>query len=173
MLRNATSPSRILTLALLSTPVAGCSVTPTIDPSGPVPLVRGPISAFTPLVGVPGTTPQCRQPAGAPLDAGATAVALVYPPPSARQVTVTLDERGAPTRYVDVRGDLSELDGATSDRTTIALYLDREYAVLSNRAGAERPSVLEVPLEEALSATTLGNPDEMIREVLNSCAHGL
>ena len=31
----------------------------TYDASGPVPLVRGPMSAFTPLVDVPATVPRC------------------------------------------------------------------------------------------------------------------
>lgn len=172
MHRNITSRARLLAPGVFCALAAACSVTPAYDASGPVPLLRGPISAFTPLVGVAATAPRCHQPAGAPFDAGSRAVALVYPPPAARQVTVTLDESDVPTRYVDVRGDLSESDETTSDRTTIALYLDREYAVLSNRAGAERPEVLEVPLDEALSASTLGNPTGMIREVLDSCARG-
>lgn len=172
MHKKTTPQAHRLLPGLVCALVAACSVTPTYDASGPVPLVRGPMSAFTPLVDVPATVPRCSQPDSAPLDAGSRAVALVYPPPAARQVTVTVDESGMPTRYIDVRGDLSESDEVTSDRTTIALYLDREYAVLSNRAGAERPEVLEVPLEEAISASILGNPTGMIREVLDSCALG-
>jgi hypothetical protein len=149
--------------------LAACSVTPVLDPAGPVPLVRGDAASFTPLVAESSVAPSCQQPSDAPLDPGSRALALVYPDPAARQVTVTVDRAGVPTRYLDVRGDLVESDSQVADRTTIALYLDRGYAVLSNREGAAQPDVLEVPLADVLTSPRLGNPDSAIQHVLATC----
>ena len=82
---------------------------------------------------------------------------------------MTVDRAGVPTRYLDVRGDLVESDSQVADRTTIALYLDRGYAVLSNREGAAQPDVLEVPLADVLTSPRLGNPDSAIQHVLATC----
>lgn len=149
--------------------LAACSVTPTLDPAGPVPLVRGDAASFTPLVAVSSEAPSCIQPSDAPLDAGSRAMALVYPDHVARQVTVTVDRAGVPTRYLDVRGDLVESDDHVADRTTIALYLDRGYAVLSNREGTAQPEIVEVPLDDALASPRLGNPDSVIQQVVATC----
>lgn len=96
-------------------------------------------------------------------------MALIFPPPLDRQVTVTVDDEGVPFRYVDVRGDLSTKVERSGDRTTIGLYLDEGYAVLSNRVGAGTPEMLEVPLEEVFTSPRLGNPRETMRRVLDSC----
>lgn len=150
--------------------VAACSVTSSPNPSGPVPLARGAASSFTPLVTASSAVPSCVQPSDAPLDPGSRAVAFLYPGPADRQVTVTVDSTGVPTRYVDVRGDLSESDHPVADRTTIGLYLEQGYAVLSNREGAGPPDMLEVPLDDVLSSPRLGNPNEVMQDVLATCA---
>ena len=149
--------------------LAACSVTPVLDPAGPVPLARGDAASFMPLVAVSSSAPRCTQPSDAPLDEGSRALALLYPDPAARQVTVTVDRTGDPTRYLDVRGDLVESDDHVADRTTIALYLDRGYAVLSNREGAAQPDIVEVPLDDVLASPRLGNPDAAIQQVLATC----
>ena len=43
------------------------------------------------------------------------------------------------------------------------------YAVLSNRQATEVPTMLEVPLDEVLTSSNLGNPTAMIREVFETC----
>ena len=149
--------------------VSGCTVTPAYRPNGPVPLTRGSIDTFVALV--PGSVgqPRCVIPADAPLGPGAQAVALVYPRPTKQQVTVIVDSAGTPTRYLDVRGDLSAPDESVSDRTTIILFLDRQYAVLSNRPKSGELTALEVPLVDALSSERLGNPMAMLQRVLKAC----
>lgn len=149
--------------------LAACSVNPVLDPAGPVPLVRSDDASFMPLVAESSAAPSCTLPADAPLDEGSRAVALVYPDPAARQVTVTVDRAGVPTKYLDVRGDLVESDDQVTDRTTIALFLDRGYAVLSNREGAAQPDIVEVPLEDVLGSSRLGNPESAIQHVLATC----
>ena len=129
-----------------------------------MPLVRGSVEAFTPLVHSPDTSPHCEERPAA--RSGQRAVALLFPGMPERQVTVTLDQSDAPIRYVDVRGALSADVG---DRTTIGLYLDADYAVLSNRAGDEDPVIVEVPLEDALSAAKLGNPSAVLDRVVSTC----
>lgn len=147
----------------------GCVTQSYQRPDAPIPLARGSIESFAPLVPSSTGTPRCESAARAPVQPGGRAVALVYPSPSAQQVTVTLDRDGVPTKYLDVRGDLSEA-APDGDRTTIGLYLTEGYAVLSNRPESGDPAVLEVPLEEALSSDRLGNPDAKLREVLTVCA---
>lgn len=149
--------------------LAACSVTPSHPASGPVPVAHGTASSFTPLVAASSAAPSCVQPARAPLNAGARAVALFYPGPGERQVTVTVDSTGVPTKYLDVRGDLSESDHEVMDRTTIGLYVEQGYAVLSNREKAGSPDMLEVPLDDVLRSSELGNPAEEMRHVLAIC----
>lgn len=174
VVRGLGRSARIVSRAGLAGVIAlsACTVRP-VDPAvGPVPLARGSASAFTPLVTRWSGSAQCSEPSAAPLDLGARAVALVFSGEEPRQITVTVGPDGTPRRYVDVRGDLSESDGRSRDRTTIALYLDQDYAVLSNREGAGPPKILEVPLAEALDAPQLGNPSEMIERVLALCGTG-
>jgi hypothetical protein len=113
-----------------------------------------------------------REPVAPPLGPGGHAVALVFPRPTEQQVTVIFDGAGTPTRYVDVRGDLSSSDERVADRTTIVLYLDRDYAVLSNFPKSGEPAAFEVPLVDALSSERLGNPTAMLQRVLNACQAG-
>ena len=154
---------------LMGVLLAGCSVTSPRPSAGPVPLEYGSASSFTPLVGVTSAPSSCVEPADAPLDPGAQALALHYPGPPERQVTVTLNPAGEPTRYIDVRGDLTQARSPALDRTTIGLYLEQGYAVLSNRQGAREPTILEVPLEEVLTSSSLGNPTAAMLEVLEAC----
>ena len=161
---------KVAGIAVLSGVVlAACSVTLSRPASGPVPLTRGAASSFTPLVMASSATPSCVQPSDAPLAAGSRAIALLYPRSPARQVTVTVDSAGVPTKYLDVRGDLSEADGQVTDRTTIGLYLEQGYAVLSNREGADPPDMLEVPIDDVLTSPRLGNPSEVMQHVLATC----
>ncbi|MBT8487956.1 MAG: hypothetical protein HKN72_07400 [Gemmatimonadetes bacterium] len=149
--------------------VAACSVTPAPRTSGPVPLVSADAASFAPLVPTSATESSCVQPSGAPLPPGGRAVAMRYSGPPHRQVTVTLDGDGNPIKYLDVRGDLSENDGDAGNRTTIGLFLEQGYAVLSNRSAAEAPVMLEVPVDDVVSSSRLGNPREVMHEVLESC----
>lgn len=148
--------------------LAACSVTP--SPPVSVPLARGSGESFTPLVEASPADPRCVEPVNAPLGEGAHAVALLYPDAPERQVTVTLDRTGVPTKYLDVRGDLSESDDRVQDRTTIGLFLDRGYAVLSNREGQGPPDMLEVPLDDVFTSPRLGNPSEVMQRVVATCA---
>lgn len=157
----------ILTTLVLS---GACTVTPAPSTSGPVPLAYGDAASFRPLVPVPAAAPTCMRPTNAPVPPGARAVAMLYAGPPERQVTVIVDGEGTPIRYLDVRGDLSESDGDVGDRTTIGLYLEQGYAVLSNRAATGAPDILEVPLDDVVSSPRLGNPDAVMSEVLENCA---
>ena len=74
-----------------------------------------------------------------------------------------------PPHDIDVRGDLTQASSPALDRTTIGLYLEQGYAVLSNRQGAREPTILEVPLEEVLTSSSLGNPTAAMLEVLEAC----
>ena len=130
---------------LMSVHLAGCSVTSIRTSAGPVPLEYGSASSFIPLVAATSAPSSCVAPEDAPLEPGAEALALYYPGPPQRQVTVTLNSAGEPTRYVDVRGDLAQPGSSAHDRTTIGLYLEQGYAVLSNRQATEVPTMLEVP----------------------------
>lgn len=154
---------------LVSVLLVGCSAMHPGQRSGPVPLAYGSASSLTPLVAATPTPSSCLEPSDAPIDSGMRAVALHYPGPPERQVTVTLDAVGEPIRYVDVRGDLANADSEVLDRTTIGLYLQQGYAVLSNRDGAGEPSMLEVPLDEVLASPRLGNPEATMDEVLSAC----
>jgi len=154
---------------LISVLLAGCSVTSPGRGAGPVPLEYGSASSFTPLVDATYASSACVEPAGAPLEPGAKALALYFPGPPQRQVTVTLNAVGEPTRYLDVRGDLAQSPTRALDRTTIGLYLEQGYAVLSNREGTDAPTMLEVPIEEVLTSASLGNPTAIMREVLEAC----
>jgi hypothetical protein len=98
---------------------------------------------------------------------GERAVALVYRNATRQQVTVLIDEAGAPKAYLDVRTELSEQ--GEGDRTAIALYIDQGYAVLGNHPRGGTPRILEVPLEQAYSSERLGNPSAMLQRVLRSC----
>lgn len=149
--------------------LSGCTVTSAHRPNGPDPLTRGSVDSFVALVPGSAGQPRCEIPADTPLEPGGHALAWVYPRPMERQVTVIFDEAGTPTGYVDVRGDLSTSDESAGDRTTIVLYLDRDYAVLSNRPESGEPTVVEVPLVDALSSERLGNPAAMLQRVLEAC----
>lgn len=153
--------------------LAACSVAPATQSSGPVPLVRGSGSSFTPLVTASSSAPRCVLPAESAQDAGSRSVAVLYQQPPKRQVTVTIDGAGVPTRYIDVRGDLSEADGDVGDRTTIGLYLDQGYAVLSNREAGGSPSILEVPLDDVLTSPRFGNPSLVLEDVLAACSESI
>lgn len=159
---------RVSTL-LVCCALSVCTTTPAPRPNGPVPLGYGSIEAFSALVPANEVTPRCEAPTGAPLEPGQTAVALVYRGSPERRVTVTLDGDGTPTRYVDDRGDLSLRQDRGGDRTTIGLYLTEGYAVLSNRPDGGRPSMLEVPLEEAWTSERLGDPRGVLERALSSC----
>jgi len=150
--------------------LGGCSVTSPQPSAGPVPLEYGSASSFTPLVNATSAPSSCAEPADAPIQPGARALALHYPGPPERQVTVTLNPAGEPTRYVDVRGDLAHPRSSALDRTTIGLYLEQGYAVLSNRQGTQEPTMLEVPLEEVLTSSSLGNPTATMLQVLEACS---
>ena len=152
--------------------VSGCASTPYFRPTGPVAVTPGSVDAFAALVPSSAGVPHCEEPTGAHLQRGERAVAWVYPPPTEQQVTVVLDATGVPTRYIDVRGDLSTPDQSVADRTTIGLYLDQDYAVLSNRPSSGSPVILEVPLSQALSSERLGNPSATMERVLTACAGG-
>ena len=47
------------------------------------------------------------------------------------------------------------------------------YAVLSNRARSEPPTMLEVPLDDVLSSGRLGSPQEVMEHALATCAGAL
>jgi hypothetical protein len=161
---------KLPSIAFVGVLLAACSVTASPDLSGPVPLAHGAAASFTPLVEASSGAPSCVHPADAPLDPGSRAIAMLYRQPTTRQVTVTLDGTGTPVRYLDVRGDLSESDDRSADRTTIGLYLEQGYAVLSNREGAGPPDMLEVPLDEVLTSPRLGDPSREMQHVMATCA---
>lgn len=150
--------------------LSGCVSMTHGPPDGPVALSYGSIDSFSALVPTSDGAPRCEDPTHAPVPAGGRAVALEYADPPAQQVTVTLNENGIPTKYLDVRGDLSTGDDRAGDRTTIGLYFTEGYAVLSNRPAGGAPVVLEVPLAEALSSDRLGDPDGRLQDVLAACA---
>jgi hypothetical protein len=129
--------------------------------------VPGTIETFSALVPSSSGTPACEATEHPGIGPGERAVALVYRNSTRQQVTVLIDEAGAPKAYIDVRTELS--DRGEGDRTAIALYLNQGYAVLSNhpRAGASR--ITEVPLEQAYSSERLGNPSAMLQRVLSTC----
>lgn len=156
-------------LAALGCILSACAAGPAATPVGPVPLGTGSIDSFTPLVAPISASPRCERPNGPSLGEGEEALALVYESPPRRQVTVTLGADGAPIRYVDVRGDLSLDLASPGERTTIGLYLDADYAVLSNRAEGEPAVIFEVPLEDAIDADRLGVPSVVLDEVLSRC----
>ena len=156
-------------LAALGCILSACAAGPAAVPIGPVPLGTGSIDSFTPLVEPISASPRCERPNGASLGEGEEALALVYESPPRRQVTVTLGADGSPIRYVDVRGDLSMDPASPGERTTIGLYLDADYAVLSNRAEGGAAVIFEVPLEEAIDADRLGVPSVVLDEVLSRC----
>ena len=110
----------LLTLSVLC--LSGCTTTSTYRPNALAPLTRGSIDTFVALVSSSSGQPRCKKPVDAPLGPGANAVAWVFPRPLEQQITVVLDAAGTPTRYVDVRGDLSPSDDSVADRTTIVLY---------------------------------------------------
>jgi hypothetical protein len=136
---------------------------------GPVPISAGSARDFVALVPSSPATPRCEDVAGPPGPRGGRNVALVYGSPAERQVTVTLDAGGTPTRYMDVRGDLSMSADNVGDRTTIGLYLTEGYAVASNRPASGAPVMFEIPLDEALSSAELGDPAGKLEEVLTTC----
>jgi hypothetical protein len=144
----------------------GCTTTYS-RPAGLVPVVPGSIEAFDALVASSTGAPACEAPELPWVGPGERAVALVYRNAIRQQVTVLIDEAGAPKAYLDVRTELSD-DGA-GDRTAIALYLNEGYAVLGNHPRVGRPSILEVPLEQAFSSERLGNPSAMLQRVLSAC----
>ncbi len=150
--------------------LASCTVTPTPPTSGPVPLVAGEADSFHPLVTASATGSTCVQPSDEALAPGARAVSMRFSGPPQRQVTVTLDGDGNAIKYLDVRGDLSEKDGEAGDRTTIGLFLPQGYAVLSNRPASEAPVMLEVPADDVVWSSRLGNPGAVMNEVLEACA---
>jgi hypothetical protein len=149
--------------------LGACVTNSALRPDAPVPLTRGSADSFSPLVAAPTSTPRCEDRDPPALAEGERAVALIYPPPLKRQITVTVDGEGVPFRYVDVRGDMTTEVDRAGDRTTIGLYLDEGYAVLSNREGTGTPEMLEVPLAEVLTSPRLGNPRETMLEVLDRC----
>lgn len=159
----------LLYLSMLPLATA-CATVPAVRENGPVPVVRGTVDSFAPLVAPSAGAPSCETPMGPSLEAGERAVALVYDDDPGRQVTVTLGENGEPIRYMDVRGALSPEDLGRGDRTTIGLFLDGGYAVLSNRPDGGAPTVVEVPLSEALDSERLGTPSEAMERVLSMCA---
>lgn len=159
---------RLLTLACL-TAAGACAVSSTTPVSGPVPVVSGDAASFVPLVVPSVAGGRCVPTSDASVPAGARAVAMRYPGPPERQVTVTVSDDGTPIRYIDVRGDLSESDGDVGDRTTIGLYLEQGYAVLSNRVASDAPDMLEVPVEDVVTSPRLGNPEGLMTEVLARC----
>jgi len=149
--------------------LAGCTSTSYQRPNGPVGLSYGSIESFSALVPSSDGAPRCVDPTEAPVERGGRAVAQVREGSRDQQVTVTLDQDGTPTKYLDVRGDLSVADDHVGDRTTIALFLTEGYAVLSNRPAHGEPIILQVPLAEASSSDRLGNPDDRLRDVLAAC----
>lgn len=158
-----------LPVALGALLLGGCSVATYHRPVGPVPISEGSIDAFSPLVPGSKASSRCEAIGASPAEADARSVALVYAQPAEQQVTVMLDADGAPMRYTDVRGDLSMSGREFGDRTTIGLYLAEGYAVLSNRPSGREPTVVEVPLAEAISSEELGNPGAMLEHVLATC----
>lgn len=162
-----------LLVAMSSLFLGGCTTAPYQRPNGPVGISQGSVDAFSALVPTSTTIPRCEEPADSPVGPGGRAVALVYPGPAEQQVTVILDQDGAPTRYIDVRGDLSISDERAGDRTTIGLYLEQGYAVASNRSGSEDPVIVQFPLDEALSSERLGNPGAMLQHILAVCGRAM
>ncbi len=160
---------RRITAIAASLALAACTTSPAPATSGPVPLSYGDAATFEPLVAMSSAGASCVQPAEAHLPSGARSVAMRYAGPPERQVTVTLDAEGTPIRYLDVRGDLTEADGDARDRTTIGLFLEQGYAVLSNRRAADTPSMLEVPLDDLVASPRLGNPEAVMAQVLDRC----
>lgn len=149
--------------------VSGCTTAAYRPTNGFVGLTRGSVETFTALVPSstgPGT---CETPANAPIEPEGRVVAMVYGEPIQQQVTVHFDGAGVPTALIDVRGDLSDPEHSTGDRTTIGLYLNEDYAVLSNRPRAGQPTMLEVPLDQAYSSDRLGNPSAVLQRVLAAC----
>lgn len=149
--------------------LSGCTSTVQPPANGPVPLAYGSVDDFTALVPSSDGSPRCQVLDDTPVELGGRAVALVYPRPAEQQVTVYLDPTGEPTRYIDARGDLSLAGDRAGDRTTIGLYLDQGYAVLSNRPASGRHVIVEIPLAEALTPDRLDNPGVALRRVLELC----
>ena len=136
---------------------------------GPVPISPGSAQGFVALVPSSSAAPRCEDVSGPPGLHDGRSVALVYGSPAEQQITVTLDAEGMPTKYMDVRGDLSMFDDDVGDRTTIGLYLTEGYAVVSNRAASADPVIFEIPLDEALESPELGDPAGMLQEILTTC----
>lgn len=162
----------VLLVGALSLTVAACATTPVRPLSRPVPLATGSVDAFVPLVEASDQSPRCEARDHDLLAPGQRAVALVYGGGPPRRVTVTVDEDLQPVRYVDDRGDLSAR-GRSGDRTTIGLYLDADYAVLSNRPRRAPAVIVEVPLSDAIESRKLGDPRAVIRRVMSECAEVL
>lgn len=152
--------------------VTACTTSVPSTSSGPVPVTRGEASSFTPLVASSSAGARCVDSPDTAVDPGARVVAVRYSGPPQRQVTVMLDADGTPTRYLDVRGDFEARGPDTEDRTTIGLYLDQGYALLSNRAGQGDLTMLEVPVDDVLTSPRLGDPSGVIEEVLRRCSPG-
>ena len=150
--------------------LSGCTTTQVTRPVGMVPVSRASIEQLSALVPASSSAPRCEQRGPTPV-LGATAVSVVYPGEIARQVTVNLDPAGDPTAYFDVRGDLTHEDGG--ERTTIGLYLDAGYAVLSNRASSGDLVIVEVPLDQAITSDRLDNPAATIERVLSECGRAI
>ena len=155
-----------VTLAVI--PLTGC-VTHYQRTIGAVPISPGSADGFEALVPRSSAAPRCETVAGPPGLRDARSVALVYGLPAEQQVTVTLDADGVPTRYLDVRGDLTTPEADVGDRTTIGLYITQGYAVVSNRRASADPVIFEIPLDEALASPELDDPAGMLEEVLATC----
>ena len=155
-------------LALLLPVLAmACTVGP-YRPVGPVPISRALVHTFTPLVQPSGDPSECEVPVASEEISGGRSVAAVSED-GARSVAVVVAEDGSPIRYSDARHGRSDVGGRNGDRTTIVAYIAEGYVVAANWPSEGQPFVMEVPLEDALGAATLGYPENVLRGVLERC----
>jgi len=132
---------------------------------GPVPISRAPVDTFTPLVEPSGQPSECEARTASQEVIGGRSIGAVSEDGS-RSVTVVVAEDGSPIRYSDARHGRGR---RARDRTTIVAYLTEGYVVAGNWPSEGKPFVMEVPLDDALSAETLGNPQDVLRGVLERC----
>jgi hypothetical protein len=157
------------TVALVAVPLGGCSTTPYQRVKEPIPISQTTAAEFSAVVPPSTGLAHCEVRESDSANPGGRVITLIHDEPAERRITVSLDAEGTPTKYMDVRGDLSTSDYRGGDRTTIGLYLAQGDAIAGNRSSGQELEVFEIPLEEATGSQNLGNPGEMLERVLTRC----
>lgn len=160
-----------LVLAVLG---AACSHTP--EPmflrGEPVRADATPGSAadFVPLVAPSRASPRCEDLRDLPAGMGPRVVSFIFGDGPEQRIAVTLGEDGIPRNYSDMRGDLNASDGRDGDLTAIAINLVQGHAFARNRPEGGTTTRVRMPMEEALYAESLGQPQAMMDRILAECA---